>query len=179
MTRLLLLAAVLGAAGCSLVDDCSFDTEERQFTNVLRTDVAAVGDTLTVVVVNREPRDPAFQAFVPAGLALSTPSDDGSVQIGYDIEAEVSPRSRTPLLAATARGDTVYVYVEGTLDPSLFVQVCSPSEDRVRVDLLSVSAPPGVRALRVLRADQSSLSPAAAHALRQRDAARPARLLTV
>ena len=179
MRRLLLLAAALGAAGCSLVDDCSFDTEERRSENLLQASAPALGDTLTVVVVDPSPADVAFQAFVPAGLALAEPSDDGTVRIGYDAEVRVLPGAPPPRLAAAARGDTVYVYVEGTLDPSWLAQACTPYQDQIRVDLSSVSAPPGVRALRVRRADPVRLPPAAARALRQRDAARPVRPLTV
>ena len=49
----------------------------------------------------------------------------------------------------------------------------------IRVDLSFVSAPPGVRALRVVQTEISDLDLGTAQALRQRDAARPARPLTV
>ena len=176
MTRLLLLAAALGVAGCSLIDDCRFETEERRYENVLQADAPALGDTLTLAVVDTG--RPSLRAFVPAGLALARPSSDGTVRIGYDAEAFVFADSRALRLSAATRGDTVYVYVEGALDPSLFAQACSPPEERLRVDLSYVSAPPGVRALRVTRVGPEDLPPGAAQMLRQRDAARPVRPLT-
>lgn len=183
MTRLLFLAgavslgaAALGVSGCSLTGECQSGLDEVRYANTVRAAAPALGDTLTLLFVDT--LDPALRAFVPAGLRLA-PSADGAVEVGYDAEAEAFSLENAPRLSAVARGDTVFVHVEGALDPSLFAQVCTPALETLRVELTSIQAPTGVRAFRVSLLGIDELPPRAAQALRQRDAARPARLFTV
>ena len=170
MTRLALLAAVLGLSGC-LFNDCSFDTETLDGSGVLQAEVGAVGDTLTLAFVDAG--DPGFDVYVRAGLeANPAPTEDGTVRLGFGSEAFVYQGARPPQFELAAVGDTVYVYVSGSLDPSVFRRVCSPPLERVRLDVTFAAAPPAVRAIRTVRLGAEDVAPAAAGALRQRDAHR-------
>lgn len=172
MTRLFLLAATLGLSGC-LFNDCSFDVETNESTASIGADASAVGDTLTLAFVDTY--EPSIRATVPAGLGPNVnPSGDGRVRLYLETEALQFSDAPPYQLAASTVGDTVYVYVEGRFDPSVLTrQACSPPETSIRIDVQSVSAPPGVRVIRTTRVDAYDLRFAAAQALRQRDAHRP------
>ncbi len=171
MTRLALLAAVLGLSGC-LFDDCSFDTETLDGSGVLQAEAGAAGDTLTLAFVDAG--DPGFDVYVRAGLESNpTPTEDGTVRLGFDSEAFVYQGAQRPQFELVAVGGTVYVYVAGSLDPSIFSRVCSPPLEQVRLDVTFAAAPSAVRAIRTVRLRAEDLSPVAAGALRQRDAHRP------
>ena len=171
MMRLVLLAAVLGLSGC-LFNDCSFDVETLNGSGVLQAEAGAVGDTLTVAFVDTY--SPSLDVFVRAGLdANPSPSEDGTVRLGFDSEAFVFQGADPPQFELVTVGDTVYVYVAGTLDPSIFSQACSPPEERIRLDVTFASAPPAVRAIRTVRLTPEDLPRAAARALRPSDAHRP------
>lgn len=171
MLRLLALAAALGLGGC-LFNDCSFDTESLEGFRVVQADARSVGDTLTLAFVDTY--EPSLEAFVRAGLDRNpTPTEDGTVRLSLDTEARVFAGSAPLHLAAQAVGDTVYLYVAGRFEPSLVAEVCSPPQTRLRLDVLSIEAPRAVRAIRTVHLDPESLAPAAARALRQREAYRP------
>lgn len=171
MIRLLTLAAVLGLSGC-LIDDCSFDLEELTYLGRLQADASAVGDTLTLAFVSFD--DPVIEASVRAGAeAAARPTDDGTVRLEFDTEATLFEGSTPPQLAASAVGDTVYVYIEGRFDPTLFSQTCSPPLTVLDIDIRSIATPPQVRTIRTARLGYDAISPATARALRQRDALRP------
>lgn len=171
MTRLYLLTIVLSVSGC-LFNDCSFDVETLESAGFLRAEAGMVGDTLTVAFVDTF--YPSFDVFVRTGYeANPAPSEDGSVRLGFDSEALVFQNSAPPQFDVVAVGDTAYVYVVGTLDPSIFSQTCSPPEERVRLDVEFVSAPATVKTIRTARLNLYDFPVQAARALRQRDARRP------
>ena len=169
-----LLLAVGPVAGCVL-DDCAFETSTAETVGGLfLADARAVGDTLTLAFVNAD--DPALEVDVPGPVleAVGT-SPDGVLEVLYDAESTVfgSDGLAQPLVT-TAVGDTVFVYVAGTIDPAVFV--CSPSPSRFEVEVREVLAPAGVRAVRVARLEAADLLPRTAATLRTADAARLARL---
>ena len=165
------LATALSLSGC-LFNDCSFDFEELTSTGVLSADVAVASDTLTVAFVDTF--DPGLDVYVRAGLdANASPSTDGTVRLGFDAESLVFQNSAPRQFDTVAVGDTVYVYIAGALDPSIFTQTCSPPAEYVRLDVVSLSAPPDVRVIRTVRLSPGDLPTPAAQTLRQRDAHRP------
>ena len=170
MARLLFLAAALSLTGC-LFDDCSFDIDETQYDGRVQAEVSAVGDTLTVAFVDAF--DPSVQAFLPAGIEPVRDSGTSHVvQIGFQAESRVFA-DRDPIrLDAVAVGDTVYVYVPGSVDPSLFSQACSPPEESIRLTVGYIAAPEPVRVLRTVRLGPEDVSLVAAEAIRQRESAR-------
>ena len=171
MIRVLALVALLSLGGC-LIDDCSFDLEDLTYLGRLEADASAVGDTLTLAFVSSG--DPELVASVRAGAEAETPAtDDGTVRLVFDNRATVFEGDAPPLLAAETVGDTVYVYVQGRFDPALFLQTCSPPVAELDLLIREVAVPRGVRTVRTVRLGADAVSPAAAQALRQRDALRP------
>ena len=176
MLRLALVLAALALApvisGCEW--GCSFDTETFEDERaVVRADVGAVPDTMTVAFVRGWPIE--LSASTSVGLAEAFgATDDGTVSLSYSAEGLVIGRDRPrPRLAMTAVGDTAYVYVEGTLDAGLFTQACSPPLESLRVDVDGLRVPEGVEAVCIVAVWQGDLEGRAA-ALRQHAAARRA-----
>ncbi len=171
MARLLSLAIALSLGGC-LFNDCSFDTETLESTGTLQAQAGLIGDTLTVAFVDT--LYPSLDVYVRAGLdANPVPSGDGTVRLGFNAESFVFQNSAPTRFDAVVLGDTVYVYVVGALGSEVFTQVCSPPEERVRLDVALISAPAPVRAIRTVRVDPNTLRSQTARVLRQRDAHRP------
>ena len=178
MPRLLLLAAALAMptlAGC-LFEDCSFETTEVTGFETVRADADAIGDTLTVAFVQSPER--RLDVFTRADLRPNTTDENvngvPTVSVSYEAEGiELGERDdpRAPRFTTSRQGDTLYVYAEGSL--GLFSEVCSPPEAFLRIDVLGVSAPAGVRAVRVTTVDVFELDAEVSGALRQLDAERP------
>lgn len=166
-----LLAAALALGGCSFTD-CSFETARTETVGgLLLANGTGVGDTLTVAFV--VDAGPFLNVTVADGVGGSpgiTP--DGAVEVLYDAVARsVSGDLVARPLVAAPRGDTVFVYVEGSLDPSFFALACSAPESVVDVEVRAVLVPEGVVAARVATVSLSDLHRATATALRQSDAA--------
>lgn len=173
---LLSLGIALAVGGCSL-GDCSFETSEAETRGgLLLTDGSAVGDTLTVAFVDSG--DPTVVLTTAPGVGDAPRiAPDAIVQVLYDAAAQsfsgdVPPRASL----AVPLGGTGFVYVDGTLDPTVLRQVCSPRPTTCEVEARDVLVPVGTVAVRVALVPLPDLSGAPAEALRQSDEARrPAR----
>ena len=172
---LALLLALPALAGC-LVEDCSFETTEVFGFDTVRADADALGDTLTVVFVQSPER--RLSVFTRADLRPRVTDENvngvPTMSVTYEAEGlELGEQDdpRAPRFATARQGDTLYVYAEGSLD--LFTEACSPPEAYLRIDVLGVDAPAGVRAVRVTTVDVFELEAEVSGALRQLDAARP------
>ncbi len=168
----LLLLATVALGACSLTD-CSFETSRTTTTGgLLVADGRGIGDTLTVAFVTDAP--PIIEVSVGAGVGESpSPTPDGAVEVLYDAVAVSPSGDRAPRpLAAAVRGDTVFVSVEGALDPSIFSLACSPSLVDVTVEVREILVPEGTVAARVTTVSVRDLPAATAAALRQHEADR-------
>lgn len=169
---LLLLVAALATGGCSL-GDCSAETSRSTTTGgLLLADGSGVGDTLTVAFVDA--LDPQITVTTAAGVGVDpgvTP--DGAVEILFDAVTTGFAGDLAPLpLVANALGDTVYVYVDGTVDPTVFAPACSLPPQAYEVEVRNVLVPAGTVAVRVALVALGDVPAAAAEALRQSDEAR-------
>ena len=167
---LAVLAVALG--GCSL-GDCAFETSRAETTDsVLLADGRGVGDTLTVLFVDG--LDPVVTLRVAPGVGEAPDvTPDGAVEVLYDarsrgVSGDLAPRP----LVSTVRGDTVFVYVDGALDPSVLVPACSLPPASVDVRVRDVLVPPGTVAARVALVRVGDLPAASADALRRSAEAR-------
>lgn len=171
-SALLAGALALGLVGCDF-PDCSFDTRPVQGDTAVRADASGIGETLTVAFVSGS--GPTLNVSVRDGLA-PVPSGASEATVTFSAEGieygkgDVAP---LPPFASATRGDTIFVYVEGTLSPGLFTEACSPPEETLRVDVGRVEVPVGVRSVRVLSLYESELAEGVARALRRHDAPRP------
>lgn len=155
--------------------DCDFETSTAETVGgLILADAGAVGDTLTLAFVDA--REPALEVRVPAAvLEDAGTSPDDVLEVVYD--AQSTTFGSDPLaqpLVTTAVGDTVFVYIAGTLDPTLFA--CSPGESVLEVDVREILAPQGVEVVRLTRLAARDLLPEAASRLRSEEATRLARL---
>ena len=167
-----LLPFVLGA--CSL-GDCGFDRSRSETVGgVLLADGSGVGDTLTVAFVVGT--YPLVEVAVADGLGdHPEASPDEVAEIFYDATAFHYPGGDAALPFVTSvRGDTGFVYLEGSLDPSIFVQACTPAEASVEVRVRDLLVPQGVLGARVAAIPIDAIPTATAAVLRQSDAARRA-----
>lgn len=167
-----LLAAALVGGGCSL-GDCSAETSRATTTGgLLLADGAGVGDTLTVAFVDA--LDPQLTVSTAAGVGVEpgvTP--DGAVEVLYDAVTTGFAGDLAPLpLVANALGDTVYVYVDGTVDPTVFAPACSLPPQSYEIEVRNVLVPEGTVAARVALVALGDVPVAAAEALRQSAEAR-------
>ena len=89
-----------------------------------------------------------------------------AVSVGFSGDSLPRP------LDATIRGDTLFVYVLGSLDPDVVLLTCSPPEFGIQVDVRAVLVPEGTVAARVTTISLSELSPQTAAALRTAGEAR-------
>jgi len=171
----LLLPLVLGA--CSL-GDCSFETSRSETVGaLLSAHIPNVGDTLTVAFVVGTYPDVVLSVDAGVGEAPDL-SPTAFALVLYDAVAS-GTNAAPPPLRSTARGDTAFVYLEGTLDPTLFLQACSPAEPAVDVRVRDLRIPQGVDAVRVVEVALADLPGQTGAAVRQRRAARhAARLIT-
>ena len=172
---LVCLASVALHAGCGF-EDCGVNNPNQPVDQTTRlvVDGSDVGETVTIAVV-----DPYG---LTSGTALSTSetttpnrtvADAGTIALGLRLEGLEYEDASAQTLGAVTRGDTVYVYLRGTLDPDLIREACSPTEGpSYWVDVASVAAPPRVQEIRVALVRLQDVAPDAAEALRQHDADR-------
>jgi hypothetical protein len=168
----LFLVAALAVGGCSL-GDCSAEQSRSTTTGgLLLADGSGVGDTLTVAFVNAV--DPGIAVSTAAGVGVDpgvTP--DGAVEVLYDAVAVGFAGDLAPLpLVANALGDTVYVYVDGTIDPGVFAPACSLPPASYDIEVRNVLVPEGTVAARVALVGLDDVPAVAAEALRQSAEAR-------
>lgn len=141
MRLLFALVASVVVGGCSLVETCGFDeSEPARFPNlVVRAAGAPVADTLTVVLVSRGPEHllspPVVTPTLSAGRVLRLTLDAERFLLGPD----------APQFETAVRGDTVFVREV----PALFRAACSPPVEFADYRVTAVTAPTGVRAVRV------------------------------
>ncbi|PAP77506.1 hypothetical protein [Rubrivirga marina] len=169
---LLCLLVALATGGCSL-GDCSAETSRATTTGgLLLADGSGVGDTLTVAFVDAI--DPQITVTTAPGVGVDpgvTP--DGVVEVLYDAVTLGFGGDLAPLpLVARALGDTVYVYVDGTVDPGVFAPACSLPPASYDVEVRNVLVPRGTVAVRVALVTLDDVPAAAAEALRQSAEAR-------
>lgn len=164
---------MLAVGGC-VFGDCEFETSTAQTTGGLfLADGRTVGDTLTLAFVDAD--TPRLVVDVSDDvLEARTASSDDILEVVYDAESTIfSSDAVVQPLSTTTVGDTVYVYISGSLDPTVFA--CSPGESVLEVAVRALSVPSGVVAVRVARLEARDLLPEAASRLHSAEADRLAR----
>lgn len=132
-----LSAVALTASGCEFgCGGWDFDPVETDFARV---DAPAPdAEAVTVVLVQDETW--AAEYYVRVGAEAPAVADDGRLGVSYRFEG-ANFQGRPPAFAAATRGDSVFVYVQGTLAESVFEPACSPPIPYLTVDVLGVAAP--------------------------------------
>ena len=163
-----LLSVALAASGCEVgCGDWDFGAVEEEFAGV----DAPAPDAEAVTVVLVQDEEWAAQYFVRVGADQPTASGDDRLRVSYRFEGANYQR-RPPVFATAARGDSVFVYVEGTFDDSIFHEACSPPVPYLTVDVLGVSAPDRVGRVAFAIANTHALSASDLAFLRDTEAAR-------
>ena len=136
----LLLALV--AASCSFADcDVPRTYTAAAVGQTLRIESAPTADTLVIAVLAAY--DPLLGVNVAPGALQASP--DAAVELTYDVRQTGGGQALVPL-ATALRGDTLFVRP----DTPLLRQACSLALFEQRVTVTRLSAPAGVRAVRVV-----------------------------
>lgn len=166
------LLVLLPVAGCTLFDCPDFgDFGPVEVDRASVEAAAPTGPEVVVALVQSAYREASF--YVRAGAEAPAEALSDAVEVRYRIDGDAYD-GRTPALAAATRGDTVYVYVEDTLDPSVFRQACSPALESFRFGVDGVAVPEGIERVRIVTVDPEDLSPDARAFLLGHEAARRA-----
>lgn len=149
--------ALLPVAGCTLFDCPDFgDFGPVEVDRASVEAVAPAGPEAVVALVQ-----PAYQGetsfYVRAGAEASATSSGGALEVFYRVDGDAYDGRIRGLVAAT-RGDTVFVYVEDTLDPSVLLPACSPAVASYRFGVDGVAVPEGIERVRIVTVDPEDLS---------------------
>ena len=172
---LVCLATLVTSTGCGF-GDCGANNPSQSVDQATRlvVDGAEVGETLTVAVVDPYGLTTGTTLGTYGSRPEQTVAEDGAIALSLQLDGLEYADASAQTLAAVPRGDTVYVYLSGTLDPDLIREACSPTEGpSYVVDVAAVAVPPRVQEVRVVSVRLRDVAPEAAAALRQRDAERP------
>ena len=172
------LLALLPVAGCTLVDCPDFgDFGPVDVDRASVEAVAPAGPEAVVALVQSAYREET-SFYVRSGAEAPVPSTNGTFEVLYRIDGDAYDGQTLDLVAAT-RGDTVFVYVEGTLDPTIFLPACSPALASYRFGVDGVTVPEDIESVRIVTVDPEDLTRAARAFLQDHEAdRRTARRLT-
>ncbi|MEM1114917.1 MAG: hypothetical protein AAF845_01005 [Bacteroidota bacterium] len=167
-----ILLALL-AAGCSEFDCPDVEPYTDVDAGPLRLVAPAVAEVMTLAFVEGEQTETQF--VLRDGIESDPVRTTGAgIEVVYDLEGDTDQATAPPLVTAV-RGDTVFVYVEGSVDPSVFQEACSIRPPSLRVDIRGFQLP-----VTVDRVSLAVLRPGELHAsartfLQHHDADRRAR----
>ncbi|GAB5534986.1 MAG: hypothetical protein Rubg2KO_12350 [Rubricoccaceae bacterium] len=152
--------ACLAWAGC-VQCETSFPEVPLTRSGILSATQDLPGDTLTIAVIYGSPARLGplpIEVVAERDTLVSERADGAVIELAYVLEGFVFDQTPDTQLAALAHGDTVYVYVQGTVD--LIQETCPPSEGPNAVlDVQSVRAPPAVQAAIVTMIGFNELAP--------------------
>lgn len=171
----LLVLALLAASGCGVFECPDLGDVRDVRVAVAALAVEAPADGPVTVALVEASYGPEVRFYVRAGAgALPYAPPAGTAEVVYGLDGRTYAEA-PPALASVTRGDTVFVYVEGAVDPSVFVEACSPATEAFEIQVEGAAVAEAVTGVTFTVVRFDDLAPSARSLLHQHDAGRSAR----